>query len=336
MYSHLISTSEKIQNKVLKGMAIAFGFFCIILIATNIYLQAYTLAIIEFFLVLTCIFVYHKAKNNLLGGWNLYVLPYFFLSIVIYGTYIKELNEGLFLWCYIVPTLFYLLYGQKHGFIIATLVAIIQIVNIMSKQDSQLYNITVISINFILAYFSIWLVSHIYETNREKAQKQLKELALRDPLTGAYNRLALQYFFDKKMKAQNTLSIAIIDLDLFKEVNDSFGHEAGDIILQECVTLLKQSTEDNQVFRLGGEEFALLIPADLHNTFELINNIRLTIEQNTTQYKEHSISFTFSAGISQCLPDRSLSHTLDDADLKLYQAKNNGRNQVQVKSKLVK
>lgn len=329
MYSHLISTSEKIQNKVLKGMAIAFGFFCLILIATNIYLQAYTLAIIEFFLVLTCIFVYHKAKNNLLGGWNLYVLPYFFLSIVIYGTYIKELNEGLFLWSYIVPTLFYLLYGQKHGFIIATLVAIIQIVNIMSKQDSQLYNTTVISINFILAYLSIWVVSHIYETNREKTQKQLKELALRDPLTGAYNRLALQYFFDDKVKTKNALALAVLDLDFFKKINDTFGHEAGDITLQECVTLLKQSTEDKQVFRLGGEEFALLIPKDQNNTFELINKIRIKVEQKTIQYKEHSISVTFSAGITQCLPEKSLSNSLDDADLKLYQAKNNGRNQVQ-------
>ncbi len=310
-------------------MAVVIGCFCLIVIAINIHLQAYTLAVVEGFLLLTCIFIYRKAKKNLLSGWSLFILPYFFLLVVIYGTYIKELSEGLFLWSYIIPTLFYLLYGRSHGFIIATIVAIVQTASIFIKEDTPLYNTTVISINFILAYISIWVVSHIYESKRDQAQKELKELALRDPLTKAYNRLALIYFFDKKLQEKTELSIIVIDLDFFKQINDNYGHDAGDLTLKECVKSLRIFLGDEQIYRIGGEEFALLIPSKRELAFELINKIRLHIEQHKIQYKEHTIKFTFSAGVIECLKSNSLSDSLKEADLRLYKAKNNGRNQIQ-------
>jgi len=329
MDNDIIYQPNYIRDKILAGMAVVIGFFCLIVIAVNVQLEAYVLALIEVLLLLTCIFVYLKFKANSLSGWNLFVLPYFFLLVVIYGTFSSDLNKGLFLWSYIIPTLFYLLYGRKHGFIISAIVATMQTVSILNKDDSQLYNTTVISINFILAYMSIWVISHIYELNRDKAQIKLQELALRDSLTGVYNRLALKYRFAKEIKSGTKGCLAIVDLDFFKKVNDIYGHEAGDTVLQEFTELLKQFLDDEQIYRLGGEEFIVVIPSEPGVAFELIDTIRQHVAQYKVMYNEHCIRLTFSAGIVEYAADDSLSDTLLNADMKLYQAKNNGRNQIQ-------
>jgi len=328
MDNDLIYQPHYIRNKVLAGMAVVIGFFCLIVIAVNVQLEAYILALIEVFLLLTCIFVYRKYKKNRLKGWNLFILPYFFLLVIIYGTYFKDLSAGLFLWSYIIPTLFYLLYGRNHGFIISAIVAIVQTASVLNKEDIALYNTTVISINFILAYVSIWVVSHIYQSNKDKTQNKLQELALRDTLTGAYNRLALKHFFPKGLLVGSKHTLVVIDLDFFKEVNDAYGHEAGDRVLQEFIKLLRLFLDDKQIYRLGGEEFAVLIPDSLDAAFKLVSSIKECLEREKMHYEGHSIVFTFSAGIAECRENMSLSDVLKSADSLLYQAKNSGRNQI--------
>lgn len=328
MDNEIIYQPNYIRDKVLAGMAVVIGLFCLIVIAVNIQLEAYVLALIEVWLLLTCIFVYRKYQRNSLAGWNLFVLPYFFLLVIIYGSYFTNLSEGLFLWSYTIPTLFYLLYGRKHGFITSAIVAIVQTLSLLNKEDSQLYNSTVVSINFSLAYMSIWVISHIYELSKDKSQKKLQELALRDPLTGVYNRLALKHFFTKQTTANTKNSLAIIDLDFFKKVNDNYGHDAGDTVLQQFIQVLRLSVDDNQIYRLGGEEFVLIIPAERNVAFALIDTMKQAVAQHKVQYKQESIAITFSAGLVEYGLDDSLSDTLQHADLKLYQAKNNGRNQI--------
>ena len=328
MDNDIIYQPHYIRDKVLAGMAVVIGFFCLIVIAVNVQLEAYVLALIEVFLLLTCIFVYREYKKNRLGGWNLFILPYFFLLVIVYGTYFKGLSAGLFLWSYIIPTLFYLLYGRNHGFIISAIVAIVQTASVLNKEDIALYNTTVISINFILAYVSIWVISHIYQSNKDKTQKKLQELALRDPLTGAYNRLALKHFFSKELPVDSKHTMVVIDLDFFKEVNDAYGHDAGDMVLQEFIKLLRLFLDDKQIYRLGGEEFAVLIPHDRDVAFKLVSSIKEHLKRESVQYEGHSIVFTFSAGIAECREKGSLSDVLKSADCLLYQAKNSGRNQI--------
>ena len=322
----ILSNPEFLRNKVLKGLAIVLGVFALLLSFFNVYLQNYFLAIIEVFLSITCWLVYRKVQQDSITLIQAMVLPYFFILIVIYGTYTTPLSNGLFLWSFIVPTIFYLLFGKKHGFYAALIIGGLQVVNILSKDDIELYTTTSITINFLLAYISVWVVSHVYENNRENAQEALKILALKDPLTNVNNRLALEYIFAEELKFSSEFSIVLMDIDFFKNVNDEFGHEAGDLLLIELTKILVAQLNEQQVFRLGGDEFVLLIPETKEGTLKITDNIRQALEQHIIEYKGHKLNIVFSAGISEWASDKSLSMMLREADKCLYEAKRAGRN----------
>lgn len=325
MQNEIISNPNYLRNKVLKGMAATIGLFCLLVIMVNIYLGAYFLAILEVLLAIVCFCVYKKSKADTISGWQSYLLPYFFLLVVLYGSYIKDLNEGLFLWCYIMPTLFYLLYGNRHGFITVLAVGIIQTAIILSKEGTELYNTTLISINFLLAYVSVWVVSHIYEKNRVIAQNSLKDLALRDPLTNAFNRLALKHHFDTIIDHNSPFSVVIIDIDLFKLINDTYGHDAGDLVLCRFVEQFRLVLADHEIYRIGGEEFALLVQKEPEHILEIVNQLLVHTQNTAIEYDGQHIQFTFSAGIAAGAPTTTLSELLKAADVKLYEAKQSGR-----------
>lgn len=144
----------------------------------------------------------------------------------------------------------------------------------------------------------------------------------------------------KFSKAYNiALSIIYYDLDFFKKVNDNYGHAAGDLILKESATLIKQTVRKNDVLcRFGGEEFIIILPnTDAKTAGDLAERIRLTMDNHIFQFEaDHngqkavvSHKQTISLGVSQI--DSSMTsetELLDSADKKLYVSKSNGRNMV--------
>ena len=155
---------------------------------------------------------------------------------------------------------------------------------------------------------------------------KIKEMAFRDSLTGLYNR---RYFFDiaQKMfltsKRENkSLSILMCDIDYFKKINDTYGHQTGDFILKEVANILKNSIRKNDIIaRYGGEEFIILLydcPPKFANL--IAEKIRKTIEN--IEFEDDSnniIKSTISIGISS--KGNSLEEIIQDADKMLYQAK---------------
>ena len=324
----ILSNPEFLRNKVLKGLAVVLGVFALLLSFFNIILQNYPLAAVEVIMSITCWFVYRKTRDHSISAAQVMILPYFFVMIVLYGTYTTPLSNGLLLWSFAFPTVFYLLFGKQHGFYASFIIGGLQVINILRKDQIELYATTNISINFLLAYISVWVISHVYETNRENAQDALRDLALKDSLTGANNRLSLKHIFEKKVKAAEDFSIVMLDIDLFKSVNDKHGHEAGDLVLVELTKTLIEVLSDEQVFRLGGDELALLIPKSKMTTLSIMEHVRETVEKQLIKYKEETLSLSFSAGVSQWSPEKDLSVMLKEADESLYKAKNNGRNQI--------
>jgi diguanylate cyclase (GGDEF)-like protein len=218
------------------------------------------------------------------------------------------------LWSFTFPTIFYLLFGKQHGFYAALIMGGLQVINILSKGEIELYSTINISINFLLAYLSVWVVSHVFESNRENAQDALRELALKDPLTGANNRLALKFFFEKKVKVAEAFSIVLLDIDLFKNVNDKYGHEVGDLVLVELTKTWVEMLSAEQVFRFGGEEFVLLIPKSKKSALSIMERIRETIERRLIIYKDVTLNITFSTGVSEWASTKDLSVMLSQAD----------------------
>ncbi len=167
----------------------------------------------------------------------------------------------------------------------------------------------------------------------ETLQAQLQKQAMQDGLTGLFNRR----YFDSSLQreliqaAQESYPVAVIlmDIDYFKKINDTFGHQAGDRVLQVFADLLRQySRSSDIVCRYGGEEFVLALPGmTLNNAFQRAEQIRLSFQAARVKFADREINTTVSGGIC-VFPDNG--KTSDDllrlADQALYAAKADGRN----------
>lgn len=162
------------------------------------------------------------------------------------------------------------------------------------------------------------------------------KLAMEDALTGIGSRHAFdlnsRYLFEKARREQREISVAMLDLDLFKKVNDEFGHQTGDIVLSKIAqTCEKGLRTTDMIARYGGEEIVIFFPETPVNiALEIVDRIRREVAD--LRYEGMNRAVTISAGISGCLPEKttSLSGIIHEADAALYKAKNKGRNCVVV------
>ena len=171
----------------------------------------------------------------------------------------------------------------------------------------------------------------------ELLQEKLREQATLDPLTGLYNR---RYMIDmmhrelSRAKRENTpISIAIMDLDHFKNINDTFGHKGGDAVLVAMAELfLSHVRTSDIVCRYGGEEFLILMPgASIDHAAERMEELRKIIEAKSIIHNDKTIPVTASIGVSSYpLNGEDDDALLLEADNMLYNSKRNGRNRVSV------
>ena len=166
---------------------------------------------------------------------------------------------------------------------------------------------------------------------------QTRFLSVTDSLTGLYNRRhfedTLEREFLRASRYKNNLSFAIIDVDFFKKVNDTYGHSAGDFVLKEVAYLILQNLrKTDMVFRYGGEEFTVIITeTPKEKAIVPLERLRKAVEEYPFSYNGQDIKITISIGISEVCENITTVHQLfDDADRALYKAKENGRNQIQI------
>ncbi|MCG6362001.1 GGDEF domain-containing protein [Vibrio fluvialis] len=168
-------------------------------------------------------------------------------------------------------------------------------------------------------------------TCREQVEKQLLTLATQDKLTGAYNR----HKWDEQIHMQLSLAqrggypfgLILLDVDYFKRVNDQFGHQVGDQLLKRMVSELQQRIRStDMLFRLGGEEFAILLPMqDIESACKLAESLRSQMELLQV---DNLPAFTISIGVTSYHDMDSEASIFRRADMALYRAKAQGRNQV--------
>lgn len=178
------------------------------------------------------------------------------------------------------------------------------------------------------------LVALLSPLNNALEYRHALNAALHDPLTGVYNRFAMENIFSREMELAHRngtpLSMIALDIDFFKQVNDSYGHSSGDCVLKHLTTCVNQCMRNTDVmFRYGGEEFTILLNStDIEGTEQLAERIRETVEQTPCVCKGESIAITVSMGIS-CLNEHDTQNSFfERADKALYRAKSSGRNQV--------
>ncbi|MBY0554449.1 GGDEF domain-containing protein [bacterium] len=182
--------------------------------------------------------------------------------------------------------------------------------------------------------------------NLDVVKKQLMEAnnSLNvDHLTSASNRKSFDEYIKKivQMNALNKVPVSIImlDIDFFKKINDSYGHDIGDFVLQECVKTLKKVfyKEDEMVARIGGEEFVVVLPNhSIEHAVVRAEEVQKLIRNEAFIQGSIDIRFTVSMGIAQLFEEENSSDWLKRADLALYQSKNSGRNKYTIAGKLLK
>lgn len=163
---------------------------------------------------------------------------------------------------------------------------------------------------------------------RKELERELEELALRDPLTGLYNRRraeeVLEYEVLRARRDGLSLSVMFLDIDCFKVINDTLGHEVGDAVLRELADDLshcKRATDS--ACRWGGEEFLLVLPnTDLDGAFHFADALRASIDRE----REALPAFTISAGVAEYDGSTRCDDMVATADEKMYAAKQTGRN----------
>jgi len=163
-----------------------------------------------------------------------------------------------------------------------------------------------------------------------------RQKALTDSLTSLPNRAG----YDKKIIAEfdrwkrygQVFSIAVADLDLFKRINDSYGHQAGDKVLRLIATILtRQCRSTDSVSRYGGEEFVILMPGTTaEQGAAAVDKIRHAVETSPFNFHGQPVQITLSAGIAEVRPDDSVEAIFDRADKALYEAKHLGRNRIEL------
>jgi diguanylate cyclase (GGDEF)-like protein len=256
---------------------------------------------------------------------NLYVAGLTF--IVMYAIYISNLLGFLFCWALVLPILYYLMLGKKTATLPTGILLLFVIFDFYIKSPQFFWPVVV---NFSCSYVLIWVISYAYENNRERSENELQTLAQLDPLTQHYNRLALSQRFQSRSQGSTMpMCILLLDLDYFKAINDTYGHEAGDIVLQDCAKQISSVAGFSDTFRLGGEEFCVLVQVEqITQAVELAESIRRRIADTEFLFENKILSVTTSIGIAQCEANTSLSNVLAEADKQLYLAKDLGRNKV--------
>lgn len=171
---------------------------------------------------------------------------------------------------------------------------------------------------------------------RVARSRELNNLIMRDSLTGLLRHVmikdAAESALARAQRYQSSVCFAMLDIDHFKNVNDSFGHACGDMVISSIALLLKQRLRQTDIIgRYGGEEFLLVLPdCTPEAAVELVNNLRVAFSELPFSCNGQTFYATFSAGISSydSSVEQSIEELLESADRMLYQAKSAGRNRV--------
>lgn len=185
---------------------------------------------------------------------------------------------------------------------------------------------------FNAVFMLVFLI--IFQANYEKLMKQTDQVASKDQLTGLNNRHSMRNIIRTVVERQNgeeMMAFAMADIDNFKKVNDTYGHKAGDLVLQEVANRIEEiQSKDLYVCRWGGEEF--LIMARGEECFELLKEsmdiVLRQVRDMVVDYGKHSIRVSITAGLAKKQKQETVDEVIHRADEYLYQGKVSGKNRL--------
>ena len=261
-----------------------------------------------------------------------------------FENYYKNLGYIIILFIVLFYIVFFVyLYSKAKSFVVTINTPILKIIEMTkslgsNKKYKKLEDCGIVELDTLSDNFNN-LANELEERTKKLIESETKritneKLANTDALTKVYNRRFLEDFSDnylKILKRENEhLCLLLIDIDDFKQVNDTFGHDIGDIILKKLVSRIKNVIRDNDIIvRLGGDEFVVLLPnSSITNANKIAQKIIDNINR-VNQLEKKEFDFSVSIGISEYeKDDLDIQSILKRADLALYKAKEAGKNRI--------
>ncbi len=282
----------------------------------------WAIALLDLFTVIstTVLFTYvYNTGKILVARWLLALLC---IGIVVATISLKGAQQIVWLYPALIGIFFLL--NPKQSLFIAT----VMVIGLGIFLWDQLNYIFIVQ--YIFSTLITLLFSYAFADRMLRQQTQLKELSVKDPLTGAGNRRAMEEELLRITEQSSALKhhtpcLILIDLDEFKKINDQFGHSVGDNILRDFADLASQKlTHDDHLFRFGGEEFVVISHhSNLEKATILAELLRESIDQHSF---DNNLHVTISIGIAEYSHDETGFEWIGRADKAMYKAKNAGRN----------
>ncbi|PKM29946.1 MAG: GGDEF domain-containing protein [Gammaproteobacteria bacterium HGW-Gammaproteobacteria-11] len=263
-----------------------------------------------------------------------YLLP--LNGFIVYIIIMPDASVTAFVWVYMMPVMSYLLLGRLAGLLLAIPYMFIATLAYLQRFGLPDDAAGFIDLGNALSCGMLILVFvHLYERRRAAAQQALERMADTDALTGVANRgsfqRSLEWCIAEAARSQTSFVLVLLDVDLFKQVNDRWGHAVGDAALQHiCRVLSARLRQTDSIGRLGGEEFGLLLrDADLTAARQMTETLRLQLNQTPLRFGQQSINLSATFGLAVWPTDGVSADALfRSADERLYRGKALGRNQL--------
>lgn len=327
------------------GMLFVFYFFHVKMLVT------FSFFVVAFYLLCYPIICYKKL--------DIYVwLVYAMISVYMgFCTICLGYEFGFHLYCMsLIPIIFVTDYmstklrtrNPRPVIVSICLIVVSEVCNLYTLKKGAIYSlgkdnavifvlINSLSVFFFLITYSSMMISMVKESENE-----LRGMAHQDKLTGLYNRHYILDCFEQEneqlkadflrthivkspVKDWDDLMIAMVDIDDFKKINDTHGHNYGDYVLKKVSFLMMKVCEGCILCRWGGEEFLLILPK---KNSDLLEELRNEIEKESFEEDDHNTAVTISIGGAVYQNEKNLDQWIQVADEKLYQAKKNGKNRV--------
>lgn len=264
------------------------------------------------------------------------VVLYLYFALMVYLVYSGGIEKSGPLWIYTLAPVALYLHGLRKGLIdILLFLGIISF--LMFYPDNMLLQAeytTGYKIRIILSFIILTLLATFYEYSRTKLymgmidlNERIEHISKRDHLTALYNRRG--YESRKGEMSSDSGVILMSDIDHFKAINDTYGHEIGDRVIYDVAKRIKANVrEDDVVVRWGGEEFFIyLTHVNIDDAYNIAEKIRKSVEKMHIQYNGYNpIHVTISIGLAAINENSTLEQTIKNADSAMYLAKQAGRN----------
>ncbi|MBO4863214.1 MAG: GGDEF domain-containing protein [Eubacterium sp.] len=289
------------------------------------------------------VLTYHSKTRTALWSFVLFLFLWTILMIPVYGWSAGMQNYYIII---LMLTFFASHSSSLKKFIYAGFVLVFRILTIliyggMNSEivTSPFLNKCIQISNISAVFISIILISYIFskkESDEEnklmKYNDRLKKEANTDRLTGLFNRRRAEEYLKQVTQdsESHAVSVAIGDIDFFKKVNDTYGHDVGDEVLKFVANKMRESCgSETFLARWGGEEFLLVFPnSNGDDAYIALEKLRNELEESEIKVKDIVIRLTMTFGLSEFSFNKGEKHTVKEADEKLYMGKANGRNQV--------